>query len=134
MLLKNYTEEQIKNLTEIIKDSVRENKYTISLEENKNENIQFIEEYNITENKLIDILFNLEYTDFCYGIQNMKDGIELEDLYVFCPKNELHDINGMKVIVDIYIKLYILEITPNEYRIIISLHERNKPITYLFKE
>ena len=51
MLLKDYSEEQIKNLIEIIKDCVRENRYTISLEDNKLENIQFMQEYNINEKK-----------------------------------------------------------------------------------
>lgn len=53
MLLKDYSKEQIRNLVEIIKDCVREDMYTISLEENKAENIQFIEEYNVNEKKSI---------------------------------------------------------------------------------
>ena len=35
MLLKDYSEEQIRNLIEIIKDCVRENRYNVSLEDNK---------------------------------------------------------------------------------------------------
>ena len=49
MLLKDYSEEQIKNLIEIIKNCARENRYIISLEDNKLENIQFMQEYNINE-------------------------------------------------------------------------------------
>ena len=49
MLLKYYSEDQIKNLIGIIKDCVRENRYTITLENNKLENIQFMQEYNINE-------------------------------------------------------------------------------------
>lgn len=133
VLLKNYTEMQIKNLIEIIKDCVMENRYTISIDDNKSENLQFIEEYNITENKCMDMLFKLDYKDFCYGLHNMQDGIEKEDLYVFCPQCELYNIKGIKELVDIYLKLYILESNFNEYRLIVSFHKRNKPITYLFK-
>lgn len=64
MLLKDYSKEQIRNLVEIIKDCVREDMYTISLEENKAENIQFIEEYNVNEKKSISILCDIDYKDF----------------------------------------------------------------------
>lgn len=133
MILKDYTREQIFNLIEIIKDCAREGRYTISLEDNKLENIQFIDEYNINRNKCIDILFDLEVEDFCYGLQDMKDGIELKDLYVFCPKRELYNIRGLKEEVDIYLKFDVIELQGNEYRVVFSMHKRNKPITYIFK-
>jgi hypothetical protein len=133
MILKDYTEEQIKNLVEIIKDCIRENKYTISLEENKIENIQFLEEYNINEKKRIDILFNIEYKDFCYGLQNLKDGVELNDLYIFCVVRQLYDLEDKKDKIDIYLKFNVLCDENQEYRLLVSLHKRNKPITYLFK-
>ena len=133
MLLKDYSEEQIKNLIKIIKDCVRENRYTISLEDNKVENIQFIEEYNINENKRVNILFYLDYKDFCYGLQNLKDGIEQNNLYIFCVQKELYNIEDKKELVDIYFKFNIICNEAEEYRILVSLHKRNKPITYVFK-
>lgn len=133
MLLKDYSEEQIKNLIKIIKDCVIENRYTISLEENKLENTQFIEEYNINEKKRIDILSALDYKDFCYGLQNMKDGIEQNNLYVFCIEKELYSVNTKKELVDIYLKFNIIYNENKEYYLVISLHKRNKPITYLFR-
>ncbi len=133
MILKDYTEEQIKNLVEIIKDCVRENRFTISLEENKMENMQFLEEYNINEKKRIDILFNLDYKNFCYGLQNLKDGIELNDLYVFCIERELYNFEEKKEQVDIYLKFNVVCDKGEEYRLVVSLHKRNKPITYLFR-
>ena len=133
MLLKDYSEEQIKNLIDIIKECVRENRYTISLEENKFENIQFLEEYNINEKKRINILFDLHYKDFCYGLQNMKDGIEQNNLYVFCIQKELYNIEGKKALIDIYLKFNIMCNEAEDYRLLVSLHQRNKPITYLFR-
>lgn len=133
MLLKYYTREQIKNLVKIIKDCVSEGRYTVSLDDNKMENIQFIEEYNINENKCVDILFNIQYTDFCYGLKNMKDGIVKNDLYVFCPQRELYDIKGKKELIDIYLKFYVIHSQLEEYKVVVSLHKRNKPITYIFK-
>lgn len=133
MLLRNYSEEQIKNLIDIIKDCVVDNRYTVSLEENKLENIQFIEDYNVNEKKRINILFDLDYKDFCYGLQNMRDGVEQNNLYVFCLQNELYNIEGKKELVDIYLKFSIMCNEAEEYRLLVSLHKRNKPITYLFK-
>ena len=133
MLLKEYSKEQIKNLIEIIRDCVRENRYTISLEDNKLENIQFIEEYNINEKKRVHILFDLDYKDFCYGLQNLKDGVEQNNLYVFCVQRELYNIEDKKELVDIYFKFNIICNETEEYNTLVSLHKRNKPITYVFK-
>jgi UDP-N-acetylglucosamine 2-epimerase len=133
VLLKDYSEEQIKNLIEIIKNCVRENRYIISLEDNKLENIQFMQEYNINEKKRINILFNLYYKDFCYGLKNLKDGFEENNLYIFCVQRELYNIEDKKELVDIYLKFNIICNEAEEYRILVSLHKRNKPITYVFK-
>ena len=133
MLLKDYSEDQIKNLIESIKDCVRENRYTISLEDNKLENIQFMQEYNINEKKRINILCDLNYKDFCYGLQNLKDGEEQNNLYIFCVQRELYNIDGKKELIDIYLKFNIICNENEEYRILVSLHRRNKPITYVFK-
>lgn len=133
MLLRDYSKEQIKNLVEIIKDCARENRYIISLEENKQENIQFIEEYNINEKKRIEILSDLDYKDFCYGLQNVKDGFEQNNLYVFCLKKQLYNIEDKMELIDIYLKFNILCDEMEKYRMLVSLHKRNKPITYIFK-
>lgn len=134
MILKDYTEEQIKNLVEIIKECVRENKYTISLDENKMENLQFIEEYNINEKKRISILCDLDYKDFCYGVQNMKNGIEQNDLYVFCRQRELYNIEDKRELTYIYMKFNVICDEFQEYRVLVSLHKRNKPSSFLFKQ
>lgn len=133
MLLKDYSESQIKNLIEIIKECVRENRYTVSLEDNKLENIRFMQEYNINENKRINILFDLNYKDFCYGLQNLKHGVEENNLYIFCASRELYNIEDKKELVDIYFKFNIISNETKEYRVLVSLHKRNKPIIYIFK-
>lgn len=40
--IKNFTKEQIQEILEIIKDCVSKNRYTVSLNENRKENIEFI--------------------------------------------------------------------------------------------
>lgn len=107
--------------------------YTISLDENKAENIQFIEEYNINEKKRISILCDIDYKDFCYGLQNVKNGVEQNDLYVFCLQKELYNVEDKREIVDIYLKFNVICNEVNSSRVLVSLHKRNKPITYLFR-
>ena len=43
----NYTQEEIDVILQKIKDCVNDNKYTISQNENRQENIQFINEYRL---------------------------------------------------------------------------------------
>ena len=47
----NYTREHIDAILDKIKDCVVNNKYTIALNENRKENIDFINEYNIRSDK-----------------------------------------------------------------------------------
>lgn len=52
----NYTREEIENVLNKIKGCVGEDRYTISLNENRQENIDFISEYNIRSHKQREIL------------------------------------------------------------------------------
>ncbi|MGM9934569.1 hypothetical protein [uncultured Clostridium sp.] len=132
MILKNYTKEIITNLINIIKKCVMDDRVTVSLEGSRVENMQFIEEYNINEEKIVDMLTGLTEADFCYGLKNMQNGNVCNDLYVFCPVRELYNIKGEKESVDVYMRFNIIETGGGKYRALVSLHKRNKPITYLF--
>ena len=59
LILKDYTKEMITNLIDIIKECALQDKITVSLEGSRVENLQFIEEYNINEEKLVEILSQL---------------------------------------------------------------------------
>ena len=133
MKLKDYTKEMITKLISIVKECAMEDRVTVSLEGSKAENMQFIEEYNIDDEKLVDILSELKEEDFCYGLRDIQDGIEHNDLYVFCPCHNMYNIKGLKENVDIYMRFNIIETHMGVYRTLVSLHKRNKPITYLFK-
>ena len=94
---------------------------------------ELIEEYNINEEKLVSIVYELKEEDFCYGLKNIQDGIEYNDLFVFCPVHQMYNITGVKESIDIYMRFDIIGIDDGTYRALVSLHKRNKPITYLFK-
>lgn len=129
----NYTKEKIKNVLWLIKECVKKNDYTIAMNKNRKENIDFINEYNIRSEKQKLILLQLQINDFCHTLQNRKVGYENEILYVFAPKVDLYDANDIKVAFIIYIKINIIHIKNGNKVAVISFHKLNKPINYLFR-
>ena len=129
----NYTKQEIDEILHKVKNCVYNNSYTISLNENRQENIDFINEYNIYSNKQKKILLQLKVEDFCHSLQNTKPGYEYEVLYVFVPQVNLFNAEGVEEKVDIYIKINIIDMSNGSRTIVISFHKRNKAITYLFR-
>lgn len=129
----NYTREQIDAILDKIKDCVVNNKYTIALNENRQENIDFINEYNIRSDKQKSILLQLKTEDFCHTLQNTKIGFEYEVLYVFVPQVQLFNADGEEETVDAYTKFNVIDMSNGSRTVVISFHELNKPIDYLFR-
>lgn len=129
----NYTKEDIDKVLEIIKECVENGDYTIAMNENRQENIEFINEYNIRSEKQKSILLKLHTNDFCHTLQNTKVGYEYEVLYVFVPQINLFDAYGLEKTVDVYIKINIIDMDGGRRVAVISFHQRNKPIDYLFR-
>lgn len=130
----NYTREEVQVILNKIKDCINDNQYIISQNQNRAENVQFINEYRLDEKKRKEILLSIEVDDFCHSLNNTNPGYEHEVLYVFCPQRNLFDIFGEEEFVDIYTKFNIIEYKIDKKRVvIISFHKRNKPIDYLFR-
>ncbi len=129
----NYTKKQIDEVLNKIKSCVENHRYTIALNENRKENIDFINEYNIRSDKQKHILMQLRTEDFCYTLQNTKSGYEDEILYVFVPQVILFNAVGEKEIIDVYIKFNIINMPNGNRTVVISFHKRNKPVDYLFR-
>jgi hypothetical protein len=128
-----YTKEEIDNILEKIKSCVVNNRYSIALNVNRQENIDFINEYNIRGTKQKSILLHLKTEDFCHTLQNTKIGYEYEVLYVFVPQVPLFNPDGEEEMVDVYIKFNIIDLPFESRTVVISFHRRNKPIEYLFR-
>jgi len=52
----DYSKERIKQLLDVIHNCVRDNRFIVSLNENRQENIDFINYYNLSHKKQKDIL------------------------------------------------------------------------------
>lgn len=116
-----------------IKDCVNNDKFSIEQNVNRQENIQFIRDYNLYSSKQKKILLSIEVEDFCHSLQNTKIGYEYEVLYVFCPQRTLSDAFGKEELIDIYTKFNIIEYANNKRVVTISFHKRNKPMDYAFR-
>jgi len=104
-----YTREQIESILHIIQDCVRCNRFTIELNKNRQENIDFINNYNISSTRQKDILLKIKAEDFCHSLQNKNIGFEHEILYAFCPQITLFNVESTEELVDVYTKFNILD-------------------------
>ena len=129
----NYTREQIVLILQAIQDCVREGRFYISKNENRQENSNFIKDYNLTSKKQKQILLQITLDDFCHTLQNTNLGYEYEVLYVFCFQLMLFNLEGKEEMVDIYTKFNIIDFSEGTRVVIISFHKRNKPIDYCFR-
>lgn len=129
----NYSKEQIAAVLTKIQDCIREGRFIISKNESRRENIDFINNYNLNSKRQKEILLRIEPEDFCHSLQNMNIGFEYEVLFVFCPQVKLFNFDDFEERVDIYTKFNLIETINGNRVIVISFHQRNKPIDYLFR-
>lgn len=130
---RNYTKEQATVILQKIHDCLRENRYTIAQNENRKENIDLINEYNLTNKKQWEILLQIAPEDYCYSVNNTKLHFEYEVLYVFCPQVKLYNFDGVEEMVNIYTKFNVIDMPNGNRVVVISFHKLNKPIDYLFR-
>lgn len=129
----NFTPDEIKAYLDKFRKCVLEGRYSISQNENRQENIDFIEDYKIDTKKEHEILLGLQFDDFCYAVENDNIDFAHEVLYIFCTQHEL-DFWGTLETVDIYIKVNMIETRRGDlFSVVVSFHKRNFEITYLFR-
>ncbi|MEG0836063.1 MAG: hypothetical protein RR413_11525 [Christensenellaceae bacterium] len=129
----NYSKGDISEILDRIKVCVSSGRFIISQNENRQENINFINEYSIRSDKQKSILMQIEVEDFCHSLQNTKLGFEYEVLYVFVPQVQLFNAEGEEEPVDVYTKFNVIDVPTGSRAVVISFHKLNRPIDYLFK-
>ncbi|MBV1758774.1 MAG: hypothetical protein KMY55_13165 [Dethiosulfatibacter sp.] len=129
----NFSQDDIKNYLDKLRKCVLEGRYSIAKNENRQENMDFIEDYKINTKKELEILLGLQFDDFCYAVENEKIEYAHEMLFVFC-KQHILDFWGDLENVDIYIKVNMIAMRNGDPRaFIVSFHKKNFKITYLFR-
>ena len=125
------TMEDIEKYLSEVKEAVRNNRYRIERNKNRQANIDLFLDYVIDENKAKDILLDLTVMDFSEILHNEHIGFEHELLYVFGKDVKLLERTGDKEkTVSLYIKFNKWE---NGYVVVISFHEQRFPLSYYFK-
>lgn len=129
----NFSKKEINEYLGTFKMLISDGCFSIALNKNRQENIEFMEDYNINSEKAKEILLSLDVLDFCYAVDNEKEEFAHEILYVFCKEFDL-DNRGDIETVEIYIKSNITKTRGGkDTLIVISFHKKNKEITYLFR-
>ena len=84
----NYSREEIKDILAKIKECVATGKYTISLNERCQENIDFINEYNIRSDRQKSILMQIEVEDFVIHYKIPKVDMNMKySMFLFLKYN-----------------------------------------------
>ncbi len=125
----HYTEKDITEYLQGVRDSVNSGDYRI--ERNRAKNRTIFEDFIFSEEDAKNILLKLTYLDFSYTRQNDNPRHPEEILYVFGKDVMLTERFGTNNInVPLYIKINKLD---DGYVIVISFHEQEWPLRYYFK-
>lgn len=113
-----------------VREAVSSGRWRIALNERREDNLKLFVDYVIYERDAKEIILNLEAIDFSEILQNEKVGFGHELLYVFGKDVTLLERYGKKEkSVSLYIKFNKLE----NYLIVVSFHEQERPLRYCFK-
>ncbi|HIW60366.1 MAG TPA: type II toxin-antitoxin system MqsR family toxin [Candidatus Anaerobutyricum avicola] len=114
-----------------IKEAVGKDRYRISRNSKRKDNVDLFLDYVIDEARAKEIILSLTAKDFSEILQNEHRGFEHERLYVFGKDVTLLERSGNEEkTVSLYIKFNKLE---NCFVIVISFHKQKYPLTYYFK-
>lgn len=122
----NNTMQEIGGFLEKFKTLVKNRKFIIPQTDKRMDNRRFIQKYHLNLKKQMQMLLEIQVTDFCYSVDNDKDSSER--LYVFLKEYYLDNWEIVEKIA-VYIKIVI---KTEDYIVIISFHEPQKSIKKLF--
>ena len=103
-IITNYTIDSFLETFNLIKDCIRFDRWTIEQNENRLENQEFIDTYNLSTKKIKEILMSIKIEDFCYATPHIKEKDVL--LYVFAPKVKVYEVQENQVNINKYKYVY----------------------------
>ena len=122
----NDTKQEIGEFLGKFKILVKNKKFIIPQNDKRLDNRKFIQKYHLNLKKQMQMLLEIQVTDFCYSVDSDKN--TGERLYIFLKDYTL-DNWGILEKVSVYIKIVIKS---EDYTVIISFHEPQKSIKKLF--
>lgn len=116
----------IEEYLSIVRQAVREDRYEIERNENREENLKLSWQYMLPEEEIKKIIYSLTPLDFSEAVKNRKKRFANEILYVFGKNvNLIERDSGQEKEIELYIK-FNKEI--DNYVIVISFHEAKHPV------
>lgn len=120
----------IEEYLSIVRQAVREDRYEIERNENREENLKLSWQYMLPEEEIKKIIYSLTPLDFSEAVKNRKKRFANEILYVFGKNvNLIERDSGQEKEIELYIK-FNKEI--DNYVIVISFHEAKHPVRSIF--
>ena len=131
-----YSQLEIENLLKEIKKLIQCKRYRISTGENREKNEEFIFEFDLNDEKICELLMQIEYSDFCECLHPYDISRNHEDYYLFAPEFSLSDLFGDDLQVVVYVKLIIKDDNKHQpFLVVVSFHrpDESKVLNYQFK-
>lgn len=120
----------IEEYLSIVRQAVREDRYEIERNENREENLKLSWQYMLPEEEIKKIIYSLTPLDFSEAVKNRKKRFANEILYVFGKNVSLIERDsGQEKEIELYIR-FNKEI--DNYVIVISFHEAKHPVKKYF--
>lgn len=121
----------IEEYLSMVRQAVREDRYEIERNENREENLKLSWQYILPEEEIKKIIYSLTPLDFSEAVKNRKKRFANEILYVFGKNvNLIERDSGQEKEIELYIK-FNKEI--DNYVIVISFHEAKHPVKKYFR-
>ena len=126
MKLKDFTKDKIKYYLSEIKELIDNDCYSIEINASREENLEFLQDYNINTKKEKEILMSLEYTDFCYAVKNKTNNPKYANEILYMKIK-------YKYAKTIFITSEYIEYLKKDEQIIINTLDELRPILRKFK-